>query len=86
MAGWITNISGNTDDPSLISRLLGELKSVISKPEYGTGSSEFTSPHAAATNFHVPDPQTQAPGEATGSPGDGSWTPGQTEGSPEAAG
>lgn len=80
MASWIARLSGEAEDPAHIRELLAELKSVSSKPEYGTGSSEFNSAHAAASNFHVPDPPTQAPGEATGSPGGeataADWTPG----------
>lgn len=80
MASWIARLSGETEDPGHIRELLGKLKQVAAEPQFGTGSSEFTSAHASASNFHVPDPEPQAPGVSTGAPGGeataSDWTPG----------
>lgn len=86
MASWIARVSGDIEDPAKIRELLGELRGVVTKPEYGAGSSEFTSAHVAASNFHEPDPEVQAPGEATGSPGGEGESGGESGGSPAATG
>lgn len=82
MASWIATVSGVAEDVDKLKTLFGELKGVISKPEYGTGSSEFNSPHLAAQNFHTEPEPNEAPAATTGTAGDESWTPGQDGGSP----
>lgn len=70
MAGWIVNASGEVEDPSVVRSLFAELGEVLRKAEHGTGSSEFTSAHLSATNFHVQEEPPVAPGAATGAPGE----------------
>jgi hypothetical protein len=52
-AGWALAASGVTDDPRAHHGLLERLRSVLSEPQYGCGSSEFNGPHAAEPNFHL---------------------------------
>jgi hypothetical protein len=81
MAGWTVTASGNADDPALHKSLRERLGQFLSDPEYGTGSSSFSSMHETASNFHVPvaspgeDGAQPTPPDAPGAAGGAPATP-----------
>jgi hypothetical protein len=57
---WSFNASGVTGDIEAVKRLIGEIRDVLSKPEYGTGSSQVSSDLGLVTNFHADAPAAPA--------------------------
>lgn len=53
LEGWSAAAHGASADPGAHLSLLVRLGRVLAGPGTATGSSEFTSPHALGTNFHV---------------------------------
>lgn len=87
MSGWALRASGNTEDPRHHTWLVTELAKLLGHPDAGTGSSEFSSPHEYAPNFHLDPPPAAAPtdggqggsdaGTGTGDPSGTGADPGQ---------
>lgn len=69
MAGWVLRASGDADDPGAHKHLLERVAELLGHREYGTGSSEFSSAHATAANFHESAAEEEPPG--AGAPADG---------------
>lgn len=80
MAGWILRASGDSDDPAAHKHLLERVAELLGHREYGTGSSEFSSAHATAANFHEGAAEEEPP--VTGVPAAGQ----QEAGSPPVPG
>lgn len=80
MAGWVIRASGDAEDPAHHKHLLEELANVLGRHDYGTGSSEFTSAHVQAGNFHEPDGTADTDAGAPPDPGAGQDKPPKTAG------
>lgn len=59
---WAFNASGVTGDIEMVKKLIGEIRDVLAKPEYGTGTSQVSSPLGLTNNFHAEE-VTAAPAE-----------------------